>query len=61
MSGLIYLAVAVPLDLGYIAFAAPTMRRKDNKTAMATFWYSLVYLTVLFIALLVDHYFRITL
>ncbi|MGZ5068742.1 MAG: heme o synthase [Methylobacter sp.] len=61
MSGLIYLGAVVPLGLGFIYFAILMMRRKDDKTAMRTFFYSLMYLTVVFIALLVDHYFRFTL
>jgi heme o synthase len=61
MSGLIYLAIAVPMGLGFIYYALLMMRNKDAKTAMTTFWYSIVYITVLFAALLIDHYFRITL
>jgi heme o synthase len=61
MSGLIYLAIAIPLGLGFIYYALLMMRRQDKQTAMATFWYSIVYITVLFAALLIDHYFRITL
>jgi len=61
MSGLIYLAVAVPLGLGFIYFAILMMRHKDNKTAMKTFGYSIVYITVLFAALLIDHYVTLTL
>jgi len=61
MSGLIYLLAVVPLGLGFIYFAILMMRRKDDKTAMRTFFYSLMYLTVLFIALLIDHYFKFTL
>lgn len=61
MSGLIYLGAVVPLGLGFIYFAILMMRRKDDKTAMRTFFYSLMYLTVVFIALLVDHYFKFTL
>jgi len=61
MSGLIYLSAVVPLGLGFIYFAILMMRRKDDKTAMRTFFYSLMYLTVLFIALLIDHYFKFTL
>jgi protoheme IX farnesyltransferase len=57
MSGLIYLSAVVPLGLGFIYFAILMMRRKDDKTAMRTFFYSLMYLTGVFIALLVDHYF----
>ena len=60
MSGLIYLFSVVPLGLGFIYFAILMMRRKDDKTAMQTFFYSLMYLTVVFIALLVDHYFKFT-
>ncbi len=60
MSGLIYLFVVVPLDLGFIYFAILMMRRKDDKTAMQTFFYSLMYLTLVFIALLIDHYLKFT-
>jgi len=58
MSGLIYLATVVPLGLGFIYYAVLMMRRKDKKTAMTTFWFSIVYITLLFAALLIDHYFK---
>jgi protoheme IX farnesyltransferase len=61
MSGLIYGVSAVLLDLGFIYYALLMMRNKDNKTAMKTFVYSRVYITVLFAALLIDHYLRFTL
>jgi protoheme IX farnesyltransferase len=61
MSGLIYLVSAVLLDLGFIYFAVMMMRHKDNKTAMKTFVYSIVYITLLFAALLIDHYLNFTL
>ena len=61
MSGLIYGASALLLDLVFIFYALLMMRNKDNKTAMKTFVYSIVYITVLFAALLIDHYFRFTL
>ncbi len=61
MSGLIYLASTVLLDLGFIYYAVLMMRNKDNKTAMKTFVYSIVYITLLFAALLIDHYLRFTL
>jgi protoheme IX farnesyltransferase len=61
MSGLIYLAAVVPLGLGFIYFAILMMYKKDDKTAMRTFFYSLIYLSVVFIALLIDHYFKFTL
>ena len=56
MTGLIYLAAAVLLGLVFIYLAVLMMRRKDNKTAMQTFAYSIVYITVLFAVLLLDHY-----
>jgi protoheme IX farnesyltransferase len=56
MTGLIYLAAALLLGLTFIYLAILMMRRKDNKTAMQTFGYSIVYITVLFAVLLLDHY-----
>ncbi|MEI7995047.1 MAG: heme o synthase, partial [Methylococcaceae bacterium] len=50
MSGLIYLVSAVMLGLGFIYYAVLMMRKKDNKTAMKTFVYSIVYITLLFAA-----------
>jgi protoheme IX farnesyltransferase len=61
MSGLIYLAAVIPLGLGFIYYALLMMRNKDKETAMTTFWYSIIYITLLFAALLIDHYFRFTL
>jgi protoheme IX farnesyltransferase len=61
MSGLIYLVSAVLLGLVFIYYAVLMMRKKDNKTAMKTFVYSIVYITLLFAALLVDHYLKFTL
>ena len=61
MSGLIYLVSAVLLGLGFIYYAVLMMRKKDNKTAMKTFVYSIVYITLLFAVLLIDHYLRFTL
>ena len=61
MSGLIYGASALLLDFGFIYYAILMMRNKDNKTAMKTYVYSIIYITVLFAALLIDHYIRFTL
>lgn len=61
MSGLIYLLSAVLLDIIFIYYAVLMMRNKDNKTAMKTFVYSIVYITLLFAALLIDHYLNFTL
>jgi protoheme IX farnesyltransferase len=60
MSGLIYLSIAIVLGLGFIFFAVQMMRKKDNQTAMRTFGYSIIYLMLIFAALLIDHYFRFT-
>ena len=57
MSGLIYLATALVLGIGFIYFALKMMRNTDNKTAMRTFFYSINYLMIMFAALLIDHYF----
>ncbi len=56
MSNLIYLFTAIPLGLGFIYYAILMRRQKDNKTAMKTFGFSIMYLMILFAALLVDHY-----
>ncbi|MCF8006417.1 MAG: heme o synthase [Methylovulum sp.] len=57
MSGLIYVATALALGLIFIYLAMLMMHTKTNKTAMTTFGYSIVYITVLFAVLLIDHYF----
>ncbi len=57
MSGLIYLVTAVILGLGFIYSALLMYRHNDNRAAMKTFFFSLWYLTILFAALLIDHYF----
>jgi len=58
MSGLIYLAGAVSLGGGFLYYAIQLLRHPENKSLpMKTFGYSINYLMVLFIILLVDHYF----
>jgi heme o synthase len=56
MSGLFYLALALPLGFGFIYFAIKMMIKKDNKTAMRTFAYSIMYLMAMFAVILIDHY-----
>ncbi len=56
MSGLVYLAGATVLNAGFIWYALRMMRSKDILLPMHTFAYSITYLMVLFIFLLVDHY-----
>ncbi len=56
MSHLIYLFSAIPLGFIFLYFAILMMKRKDDKTAMKTFGFSILYLMLMFAALLVDHY-----
>jgi protoheme IX farnesyltransferase len=62
MSGLIYLLSAVVLGAVFIYYAVKTYKDSNqSKIAIQAFAYSVQYLTLLFIALLVDHYWLITL
>ncbi len=56
MSSWLYLAVAVVLSLGFIYYAIALMRDYSDDLARKTFRFSLIHLSVLFAALLVDHY-----
>jgi len=56
MSGLIYLVAAVLLSGGFIVYAWKLWREYSEALARKTFRYSIVYLSLLFAALLVDHY-----
>lgn len=55
MSGWLYLAGAVLLDLGFLYWAIVLMIGKAD-AGMSTFKYSIVYLMVLFVVMLLDHY-----
>ena len=58
MSGLIYLLGALSLGFGFLYFAVQLLRQPENKSLpMRTFGYSINYLMILFVILLVDHYF----
>lgn len=59
MSGLIYLSVALPLGLIFLSYAIRLKLASNNRLAMRTFGYSLIYLMGIFLALLIDHYFPI--
>lgn len=61
MSGLIYLSAALILGLGFMYYAVLMRRCKNTESAMQTFWFSIAYITLLFTALLIDHYVRVTL
>ncbi len=56
MSGLVYLAAALGLGAGFLAYAWRLYRNYSDRLARATFNYSILYLAALFAALLVDHY-----
>ena len=56
MSGPLYLLGAVVLGAGFLLWAALLLWKPKASTAMDTFRYSIVYLMVLFIVLMVDHY-----
>ncbi len=56
MSGVLYLVAAVALGLGFLFWSGLLMFKPKPTTAMETFRYSIVYLALLFVALVVDHY-----
>ena len=58
MSGLIYLTAALVLGGVFLSYAIRLYRNYSDSLARATFRYSILYLTALFSALLVDHYLR---
>ena len=56
MSGLLYLAGAAALGGGFIYWAVVLLRNRNPKAAIEMFKYSILYLALLFLVLLVDHY-----
>ena len=56
MSSWLYLAVALVLSVGFIAYAVALMREYSDELARKTFRFSLIHLSALFAALLLDHY-----
>ena len=59
MSGLIYLFSAIVLDAVFFYYAIKIYLSYSDQLARAAFKYSILYLALLFTALLVDHYFYI--
>jgi protoheme IX farnesyltransferase len=59
MSGYVYLAVAIALDAVFLGYAIKIYLDYSDNLARRTFRYSIVYLSALFAALLVDHYWRL--
>ena len=58
MSGLVYLASALVLNSVFVGYAVALRLRYSDALAQRTFRYSIFYLSALFSALLVDHYWR---
>ena len=58
MSGTLYLACAIVHDAVFLRHVIRLYRRFDARLAARTFGYSILYLSCLFAALLLDHYVR---
>jgi protoheme IX farnesyltransferase len=58
MGGLVYLVSAAMLDGVFLYFAYQIWRHYSDALAKRTFAYSILYLSLLFAALLVDHYLK---
>jgi protoheme IX farnesyltransferase len=56
MSGWLYLAVAVALSVGFCGYAFVLWRQYSDGLARKTFRFSLWHLSLLFAAMLIDHY-----
>ncbi|HBH40261.1 MAG TPA: protoheme IX farnesyltransferase [Curvibacter sp.] len=56
MSSWLYLAAAVVLSVGFFAYAFKLWRSYSDELARRTFRFSLIHLSALFAALLLDHY-----
>jgi protoheme IX farnesyltransferase len=56
MSSWLYLVVAVALSVGFCGYGWGLLRNYSDALARATFRFSLIHLSVLFAALLIDHY-----
>jgi protoheme IX farnesyltransferase len=56
MSSWLYLFAAVVLGAGFIAYAVALYRNYSDELSRRTFRFSLLHLSLLFLALLVDHY-----
>ena len=59
MSGWLYLGSALTLGILFLVYAVRLWRRYSDALARKTFRFSIIYLMLLFAALLVDHYWKI--
>jgi heme o synthase len=60
MSGLVYLAGATVLNLGFLGYAIAMLKPHHEQLAMQMFRFSIIYLMALFAFLLIDHYLPLT-
>lgn len=58
MSGMTYLVSAILLNIVFLAYAIRLYQRYSDELAKTTFKYSILYLTLLFAALMLDHYLK---
>jgi protoheme IX farnesyltransferase len=56
MSSWFYLAAAIVLNAGFVLYGWRLWREYSDALARKTFRYSLIHLSLLFAALLIDHY-----
>ena len=56
MSGVVYLVGTLVLDAGFMYYALRLKCCRDDRVAMQTFGYSILYLMGIFALLLIDHY-----
>ena len=56
MSGIIYLVSALILSSIFMYYAVKLFVSEDNEIAMKTFQFSIYYIFLIFLALLVDHF-----
>jgi heme o synthase len=60
MSGLIYLVASVVLNAIFMAYAIGLYRRYSDQLSRSMFRYSILYLSLLFAVLLLDHYLKLS-
>ncbi len=56
MSGAVYLISAIILSSLFLFYSIRLYLSDDDKYAMQTFWYSIYYIFLIFIALIIDHF-----
>lgn len=56
MFGWLYLVGALALGARFLYWAFVMMLKPERQAGMQTFWYSIIYLMVLFVIMLADHY-----